>query len=99
MDFSKFWGGQGGVGGGGYVSNPDPSIREEGSKRDEWCAGLTSKLRISRVIWFNLGTHHVPHTGDIPNTLMTTSASSVMFAPHNFHLRDRSRALNKWSSD
>ncbi|KAK3317705.1 copper amine oxidase [Cercophora scortea] len=45
------------------------------------------------VVWFNLGMHHVPHTGDIPNTLMTTSASSVMFAPHNFHVRDRSRAM------
>lgn len=44
-----------------------------------------------RVIWFNLGTHHVPHSGDIPNTLMTTSASSVMFSPHNYHVRDRSR--------
>ncbi|CZT12547.1 related to copper amine oxidase [Rhynchosporium graminicola] len=45
------------------------------------------------VIWFNLGTHHIPHSGDIPNTLMTTSASSVMFSPHNYHTRDRSRAL------
>ncbi|KUJ24496.1 amine oxidase catalytic domain-containing protein [Mollisia scopiformis] len=47
------------------------------------------------VIWFNLGNHHVPHSGDIPNTLMTTSASSVMFSPHNYHNRDRSRALTK----
>lgn len=45
------------------------------------------------VVWFNLGNHHVPNTGDIPNTLMTTSASSVMFTPHNYHIRDRSRAL------
>lgn len=44
-------------------------------------------------MWFNLGTHHVPHTGDIPNTLMTTSASSVMFSPYNYHVRDRSRAM------
>jgi len=35
----------------------------------------------------------VPHTGDIPNTLMTTSASSVMFSPYNYHVRDRSRAM------
>lgn len=45
------------------------------------------------VVWFNIGVHHIPHSGDIPNTLMTTSASSVMFAPHNYHTRDRSRAL------
>jgi primary-amine oxidase len=44
------------------------------------------------VIYFNLGTHHIPHSGDIPNTLMTTSASSVMLIPHNFHDRDPSRA-------
>lgn len=43
------------------------------------------------VIYFNLGSHHVPHSGDIPNTLMHTSSSSVMFIPHNFHDRDPSR--------
>ncbi|KAE8447169.1 hypothetical protein EG329_011000 [Mollisiaceae sp. DMI_Dod_QoI] len=42
------------------------------------------------VIWFNLGTHHIPHAGDIPNTLMHTSSSSVMFTPFNFHDRDPS---------
>ncbi|KAK3322984.1 copper amine oxidase [Apodospora peruviana] len=47
------------------------------------------------VVWFNLGNHHVPNTGDIPNTLMTTSASSVMFVPHNYRVRDRSRALTR----
>ncbi|PYI28105.1 copper amine oxidase [Aspergillus indologenus CBS 114.80] len=44
------------------------------------------------VIWFNLGNHHVPHSGDIPNTLQHTSASSVIFSPFNFHDRDASRA-------
>ncbi|KDE78049.1 copper amine oxidase [Aspergillus oryzae 100-8] len=44
------------------------------------------------VIWFNLGNHHVPHSGDIPNTLQHTSASSVVFSPFNFHDRDASRA-------
>lgn len=44
------------------------------------------------VMYFNLGAHHIPHSGDIPNTLMHTSASSVMFIPHNFHDRDPSRA-------
>lgn len=43
------------------------------------------------VVYFNVGSHHVPHSGDIPNTLMHTSASSVLFAPHNFADRDPSR--------
>ncbi|KAF2090225.1 amine oxidase catalytic domain-containing protein [Saccharata proteae CBS 121410] len=43
------------------------------------------------VVYFNLGNHHVPHSGDIPNTLMHTSASSVMFVPHNYFDRDVSR--------
>jgi primary-amine oxidase len=43
------------------------------------------------VVYFNLGSHHVPHSGDVPNTLMHTSASSVMFVPMNFHDRDPSR--------
>ncbi|KAK4503665.1 hypothetical protein PRZ48_004580 [Zasmidium cellare] len=43
------------------------------------------------VVYFNLGSHHIPHSGDVPNTLMHTSGSSVMFIPHNFHDRDPSR--------
>ncbi|KAK7917591.1 hypothetical protein PG985_011199 [Apiospora marii] len=43
------------------------------------------------VVYFNVGSHHVPHSGDLPNTLMHTSASSVMFIPHNFADRDPSR--------
>ncbi|KAH8594285.1 copper amine oxidase [Bisporella sp. PMI_857] len=43
------------------------------------------------VIYFNLGSHHIPHSGDIPNTLMHTSASSIMFTPFNFNDRDPSR--------
>ena len=31
------------------------------------------------VIYFNLGTHHAPTTQDIPNTLIHTSGSGVMF--------------------
>lgn len=50
------------------------------------------KMLISdSVIWFNLGGHHVPHSGDIPNTLQHTSASSIILAPFNFHDRDASR--------
>lgn len=33
----------------------------------------------------------MPHSGDIPNTLMHISSSSVMFTPFNFHDRDASR--------
>lgn len=43
------------------------------------------------VLYFNVGAHHVPHSGDIPNTLMHTSATSMMFVPHNFADRDPSR--------
>jgi primary-amine oxidase len=43
------------------------------------------------VLYVNVGSHHVPHSGDVPNTLMHTSASSVMFVPHNFADRDPSR--------
>ena len=38
-----------------------------------------------------MGSHHIPHSGDIPNTLMHTSASSVMFTPFNFHDSDPTR--------
>lgn len=48
-----------------------------------------------RVVWFNLGNHHVPHSGDIPNTLQHTSASSVWFVPYNFHDRDPSRGKSE----
>ncbi|KAL9617134.1 MAG: hypothetical protein Q9160_008077 [Pyrenula sp. 1 TL-2023] len=43
------------------------------------------------VLWFNLGTHHLPTTADIPVTLMTTSASSVIITPFNYFDNDRSR--------
>ncbi|KIW08636.1 uncharacterized protein PV09_00592 [Verruconis gallopava] len=48
-------------------------------------------LQEDLVVYFNLGSHHVPHSGDVPNTLMHTSGSSVMFVPMNFHDRDPSR--------
>ena len=43
------------------------------------------------VVLFNLGGHHVPHSGDIPNTLMHTSASSVVLSPFNFFDEDVSK--------
>lgn len=36
--------------------------------------------------------HHVPHTGDLPNTVFTTAQSSVFLSPHNYLLGDPSRA-------
>ncbi len=43
------------------------------------------------VLWYNLGMHHVPHTGDIPNTVMTTAQSAIIISPHNYLLSDPSR--------
>ncbi|PQE19406.1 Copper amine oxidase protein [Rutstroemia sp. NJR-2017a BBW] len=68
------------------LSPSDPLIRFS-----RFLNGETSLMKI--LIWFNLGSHHIPHTGDLPNTLMTTSATSIMFRPHNYHLHDRARAL------
>ncbi|KAH7128703.1 copper amine oxidase, partial [Dendryphion nanum] len=42
------------------------------------------------VLWFNLGMHHVPHTGDLPNTIMTTAHSSMRLEPFNYLLGDPS---------
>lgn len=43
------------------------------------------------VVWFNLGMHHIPHTGDLPNTVFTTAHSGVQFMPLNYLLSDPSR--------
>ncbi|KAL5051698.1 hypothetical protein BDW71DRAFT_202849 [Aspergillus fruticulosus] len=43
------------------------------------------------VVWLNLGMHHVPHTGDLPNTVFTTAHSSVAFTPLNYLPSDPSR--------
>ncbi|KAL2843196.1 copper amine oxidase [Aspergillus pseudodeflectus] len=43
------------------------------------------------VVWLNLGMHHVPHTGDLPNTVFTTAHSGVQFMPLNYLLGDASR--------
>ncbi|KAL7413894.1 copper amine oxidase [Mrakia frigida] len=44
------------------------------------------------VLWINLGMHHTPHTGDLPNTVFTTAQSGFMISPHNYLLSDPSRA-------
>ncbi|KAL1637202.1 hypothetical protein SLS56_000861 [Neofusicoccum ribis] len=43
------------------------------------------------VIWFNLGMHHVPHTGDLPNTVFTTAHSGLHILPLNYLPGDPSR--------
>ena len=40
------------------------------------------------VVWFNLGMHHVPHTGDLPNTVFTTAHSGMQFMPVNYYDED-----------
>jgi primary-amine oxidase len=47
-----------------------------------------STIQEDLVVYFNLGNHHVPTTQDIPNTLMHTSGSSVMFTPFNYFDRE-----------
>ncbi|KIW24633.1 uncharacterized protein PV07_10337 [Cladophialophora immunda] len=47
------------------------------------------------VLYFNLGGHHVPTSQDVPNTLMHTSASSVLFMPFNYFDDDVSKALRQ----
>lgn len=36
------------------------------------------------VTWINLGMHHIPHTGDLPNTLMTSAHSAIRIEPLNY---------------
>jgi len=43
------------------------------------------------VLWLNLGMHHIPHTGDLPNTVMTTAHSGIQFMPSNYFTGDQSR--------
>lgn len=43
------------------------------------------------VVWFNMGMHHLPHTGDLPNTVYTTARSAVQIIPSNYFVRDQSR--------
>lgn len=44
------------------------------------------------VVWFNLGMHHMPHTGDLPNTVFTTAHSAMIISPLNYLSGDPSRA-------
>jgi len=50
-----------------------------------------SLIQEDLVAWINLGMHHIPHTGDLPNTVFTTAHSGVQFMPLNYLLGDASR--------
>lgn len=69
------------------LADGESLVRSGGDGEDDYDGDYDGDL----VVYFNVGSHHVPHSGDIPNTLMHTSASSVLFAPHNFADRDPSR--------
>ncbi|KAF7334469.1 Amine oxidase [Mycena venus] len=47
------------------------------------------------VLWINLGMHHVPHTGDIPNTVFTTAQAAFIISPHNYLLNDASQSTRQ----
>ncbi|KHO00533.1 Copper amine oxidase [Metarhizium album ARSEF 1941] len=47
------------------------------------------------VLWFNLGMHHAPHTGDVPNTLFATAHSALRMEPLNYLPLDPSRATSQ----
>ncbi|KAK8110994.1 uncharacterized protein PG998_007451 [Apiospora kogelbergensis] len=36
------------------------------------------------VLWFNLGMHHIPHTGDLPNTVFSTAHTAMLIEPFNY---------------
>ncbi|CAK3734610.1 Membrane primary amine oxidase [Lecanosticta acicola] len=74
-----------------YLTPHDPVINFNNMADHESLEHGASGYDGDLVIYFNVGSHHIPHSGDVPNTLMHTSASSVMFVPHNFHDRDPSR--------
>ncbi|KAH7256107.1 copper amine oxidase [Fusarium tricinctum] len=47
------------------------------------------------VVWFNLGMHHMPHTGDLPNTVFSTAHSAMIIEPLNYLLGDPSQASSQ----
>ena len=60
----------------GETLNPNIGGEEGGGEGDDL------------VLYFNLGGHHVPSSSDVPNTLMHTSASSVVLSPFNYFDED-----------
>lgn len=51
--------------------------------------------KLCSVVWFNLGMHHMPHTGDLPNTVFSTAHSAITIAPFNYLPGDPSRATTQ----
>jgi len=47
------------------------------------------------VLWFNLGMHHLPHTGDLPNTMFSSAHSAMRFEPFNYLVGDPSVSSNQ----
>ncbi|CAJ0545065.1 Ff.00g085380.m01.CDS01 [Fusarium sp. VM40] len=47
------------------------------------------------VVWFNLGLHHMPHTGDLPNTVFSTAHSAMIIEPLNYLLGAPSQASSQ----
>ncbi|KAF7520045.1 hypothetical protein G7054_g12903 [Neopestalotiopsis clavispora] len=43
------------------------------------------------VMWLNLGMHHVPNTGDLPNSIFTVAHAGAIFSPSNYFNTDQSR--------
>ncbi|TEA10610.1 Membrane primary amine oxidase [Colletotrichum sidae] len=43
------------------------------------------------VVWFNLGMYHLPHSGDLPNTLTSTAHAGVKLMPVNYFSLDQTR--------
>jgi primary-amine oxidase len=40
------------------------------------------------TLWVNLGMHHSPHTGDLPNTVFTTAHGGFVLEPFNYLLNN-----------
>ncbi|CAG5184025.1 uncharacterized protein ALTATR162_LOCUS10872 [Alternaria atra] len=49
----------------------------------------------SLVLWFNLGMHHLPHTGDLPNTMFSSAHSAMRLEPLNYLVGDPSVSSNQ----
>ncbi|KAJ3331836.1 hypothetical protein HDU76_002084 [Blyttiomyces sp. JEL0837] len=47
------------------------------------------------VLWINLGMHHVPRAEDVPNTVTTSSRSSFILTPFNYHDDDGIRDIKQ----
>ena len=47
-----------------------------------------SLMQEDLVVWFNLGMHHLPHTGDLPNTVFTTAHAGITMTPSNYYAGD-----------